>query len=103
MTIFSTGVGATLGLALQFYSNGVRKLPLWRQPWLHVSFIIGGAYAGHCERAKRAVTSSTKQNKTQNELKLTFFHSIYFAPSSLGTGYPAIEQKQRDDVNMIRR
>ena len=62
MTIFSTGVGATLGLALQFYSNGVRKLPLWRQPWLHVSFIIGGAYAGHCERAKRAVTSSTKQN-----------------------------------------
>ncbi|GMI60429.1 hypothetical protein ScalyP_jg6770 [Parmales sp. scaly parma] len=65
MTIFSTGVGATLGLALQFYSNGVRKLPLWRQPWLHVSFIIGGAYAGHC--------------------------------------YPAIEQKQRDDVNMIRR
>jgi len=46
MTIFSTLTGASIGLGLQFYSNAVRKLPLFRQPWLHVAFLTAGAVAG---------------------------------------------------------
>jgi len=46
MTLFSTMTGASLGVLLQFYSNGVRKLPLFRQPWLHVGLGVTGALAG---------------------------------------------------------
>ncbi|GMI10045.1 hypothetical protein TrLO_g15352 [Triparma laevis f. longispina] len=47
MTLFTTFVGATSGILLQLYSNGVRKLPYLRQPWLLPTFAIIGGYVGH--------------------------------------------------------
>ncbi|EFJ26709.1 hypothetical protein SELMODRAFT_97190 [Selaginella moellendorffii] len=40
-----TVAGAVLGLAIQLYCNGMRKLPLMRHPWEHVLFMGIGAYA----------------------------------------------------------
>ena len=34
--------GAALGVGIQLYVNGVRKLPLMRQPWLHVLWAGAG-------------------------------------------------------------
>ncbi|KAK4532027.1 hypothetical protein CCYA_CCYA10G2884 [Cyanidiococcus yangmingshanensis] len=39
--------GALFGLAMQFMSNALQKLPLMRRPWEHVLFAAGGAYLGH--------------------------------------------------------
>ncbi|CAL8469953.1 g9495 [Coccomyxa elongata] len=38
--------GAIIGVGVQFYSNAVRKLPLWQSPWEHVLYAGIGAYAG---------------------------------------------------------
>ena len=46
MTLFTTTVGFLTGISLQLYSNGVRKLPYLRQPWLFPLFGIAGAWAG---------------------------------------------------------
>lgn len=39
-------VGALLGVGVQLYVNGVRKLPLMRDPWLHVLWAGAGASFG---------------------------------------------------------
>ncbi|PSC68777.1 Excitatory amino acid transporter 1 [Micractinium conductrix] len=38
--------GAVLGVGVQLYVNGVRKLPLLRDPWLHVLWAGAGASFG---------------------------------------------------------
>ncbi|KAK9808481.1 hypothetical protein WJX73_010793 [Symbiochloris irregularis] len=38
--------GAGIGLSVQLFSNGIRKVPLLRDPWEHVFFIGAGAYLG---------------------------------------------------------
>ncbi|KAH9569785.1 hypothetical protein CY35_02G009100 [Sphagnum magellanicum] len=43
----ATFVGAALGLSIQFFSNGVRKLPLMRHPWEHVLAVGLGAAFGN--------------------------------------------------------
>eukprot|EP00949_MAST-11_sp_MAST-11-sp1_P005466 g5466.t1 len=40
-------VGASCGIAVQLYSNAVRKLPLMRHPWEHVLLAGIGGYAGY--------------------------------------------------------
>ncbi|KAL3680530.1 hypothetical protein R1sor_023486 [Riccia sorocarpa] len=38
-------IGAGMGLFVQLYSNGVRKLPLMRHPWEHVLAMgLGSAF-----------------------------------------------------------
>jgi len=44
MGFMATLCGGGLGLCLQLYSNGVRKLPLLRHPWEHVFFTGVGAW-----------------------------------------------------------
>ncbi|KAK4535317.1 hypothetical protein CDCA_CDCA04G1342 [Cyanidium caldarium] len=39
--------GALFGLAVQFMSNSLQKLPLMRRPWEHLLWMGGGAWAGH--------------------------------------------------------
>ena len=38
--------GGCIGLAINMYSNALRKVPLMRQPWEHLIAIGGGAWAG---------------------------------------------------------
>lgn len=38
--------GAVLGVGVQLYVNAVRKLPLMRDPWLHVLWAGAGASFG---------------------------------------------------------
>lgn len=38
--------GGVIGLSIALMSNGVRKLPLMRQPWDHVLYFCVGLYAG---------------------------------------------------------
>ncbi len=38
--------GAALGVGVQLYVNAVRKLPLMRDPWLHVLWAGAGASFG---------------------------------------------------------
>ena len=40
-------VGASCRIAVQLYSNAVRKLPLMRHPWEHVLLAGIGGYAGY--------------------------------------------------------
>lgn len=47
MVATATMVGALMGLSCQFYSNGVRKLPLMRHPWEHLLAIGLGAGFGN--------------------------------------------------------
>ncbi|GMH69641.1 hypothetical protein TrVE_jg11374 [Triparma verrucosa] len=47
MTLFTSFIGFTTGVCLQLYSNGVRKLPYLRQPWLLPTFGVTGAFIGH--------------------------------------------------------
>eukprot|EP00614_Pseudopedinella_elastica_P018738 CAMPEP_0172649026 /NCGR_PEP_ID=MMETSP1068-20121228/241578_1 /TAXON_ID=35684 /ORGANISM="Pseudopedinella elastica, Strain CCMP716" /LENGTH=84 /DNA_ID=CAMNT_0013463371 /DNA_START=485 /DNA_END=739 /DNA_ORIENTATION=- len=46
MGLFGMAFGAASGFGLQLYSNAVRKLPMAREPWLHVGFAMIGGYAG---------------------------------------------------------
>ena len=38
--------GVCVGVGIQLYSNAVRKLPLAREPYLHVAFASIGGYVG---------------------------------------------------------
>mmetsp|Transcript_26628 Transcript_26628/g.62549 ORF Transcript_26628/g.62549 Transcript_26628/m.62549 type:complete len:93 (-) Transcript_26628:274-552(-) len=38
-------VGGGLGFAAQCTSNAIQKIPVSRQPWMHVLCTIGGAWA----------------------------------------------------------
>lgn len=44
MVATSTVMGAFAGLFVATYSNVVRKLPAFRQPWQHAGLICAGAY-----------------------------------------------------------
>lgn len=39
-------MGAALGVGVQLYVNAVRKMPLMRQPWMHVLWAGAGASFG---------------------------------------------------------
>ena len=39
--------GGALGVCLQFYANGVRRMPLMYQPWLHAAWFGAGVYMGN--------------------------------------------------------
>ena len=65
MTLFSTFVGTTTGVLLHLYSNGVRKLPYLRQPWLFPTFgLVGGwmgsKYTGAVDGLRADVNSERK-------------------------------------------
>ncbi|KAJ8605514.1 hypothetical protein CTAYLR_000049 [Chrysophaeum taylorii] len=47
MTLASGLFGAFVGLGLQFSSNTIRKLHLWRRPWEHLVLVGIGAWCGH--------------------------------------------------------
>ena len=68
MTLFSAITGACIGVTLQFYSNGVRKLPMMRQPWLHLAFGGVGMYMGAKYPAfeQRQLDEVNQIRKTQN-------------------------------------
>eukprot|EP00529_Nitzschia_sp_RCC80_P040735 CAMPEP_0113457626 /NCGR_PEP_ID=MMETSP0014_2-20120614/9506_1 /TAXON_ID=2857 /ORGANISM="Nitzschia sp." /LENGTH=85 /DNA_ID=CAMNT_0000349129 /DNA_START=103 /DNA_END=360 /DNA_ORIENTATION=- /assembly_acc=CAM_ASM_000159 len=38
-------MGGLLGFTAQCMSNAIQKIPLSRQPWMHVACTIGGAWA----------------------------------------------------------
>ena len=44
MVATSTVIGAFAGMFVATYSNVVRKLPAFRQPWQHAAMIGAGAY-----------------------------------------------------------
>ena len=44
---FSTLVGATFGLSTGLFSNGLRKVALFRKPYMHALYVGLGAYAGY--------------------------------------------------------
>ena len=46
MVATQAAFGALLGVGVQLYVNAVRKLPLMRDPWLHVLWAGAGASFG---------------------------------------------------------
>ena len=46
MGLTSGLIGMSVGVGIQIYSNAVRKLPLVREPYLHVAFGAIGGYIG---------------------------------------------------------
>ncbi len=65
-------VGASLGLAVQLYSNAVRKLPLMRNPWEHLIAVGAGAAAanwvvGFEERTQKEVDALVLQREQANK------------------------------------
>ena len=42
----ATFVGALTGIAAQMYACGLRKVPLFHQPYLHAGFALAGAVCG---------------------------------------------------------
>lgn len=46
MPVSAPAFGAVLGVGIQLYVNAVRKLPLMRDPWLHVLWAGAGASFG---------------------------------------------------------
>eukprot|EP00850_Spirogloea_muscicola_P022041 SM000273S10251 [mRNA] locus=s273:107491:107945:- [translate_table: standard] len=71
MVATATVAGAVLGLAVQLYSNAVRKLPLMRHPWEHVVGMVVGSAAANAlvaweERAQVDLQKMLDDNKAAN-------------------------------------
>eukprot|EP00850_Spirogloea_muscicola_P009903 SM000056S18021 [mRNA] locus=s56:656129:656587:- [translate_table: standard] len=71
MVATATVAGAVLGLAVQLYSNAVRKLPLMRHPWEHVVGMVVGSAAANAlvaweERAQADLQKMLDDNKAAN-------------------------------------
>ena len=62
--------GAALGVGIQLYVNAVRKLPLMRDPWLHVLWAGAGASFGTWlvsfeERTEKELTGESRDGMTR--------------------------------------
>ena len=47
MTLTTAALGSLSGLFIGVFSNGVRKLPLFRRPWDHLILMGIMGYGGH--------------------------------------------------------
>eukprot|EP00538_Stauroneis_constricta_P003949 CAMPEP_0119562458 /NCGR_PEP_ID=MMETSP1352-20130426/20483_1 /TAXON_ID=265584 /ORGANISM="Stauroneis constricta, Strain CCMP1120" /LENGTH=90 /DNA_ID=CAMNT_0007610865 /DNA_START=12 /DNA_END=284 /DNA_ORIENTATION=- len=82
-------IGGALGFTAQVMSNSIQKIPLSRQPWMHVICTGGGAWAAN------------KWSKTETELLMDIneIRAYKGLPPMVGTKYyaPLVPPSQPDD------
>mmetsp|Transcript_4270 Transcript_4270/g.11166 ORF Transcript_4270/g.11166 Transcript_4270/m.11166 type:complete len:93 (+) Transcript_4270:161-439(+) len=64
MGFTATLVGGSVGFVAQMTSNAVQKIPLSRQPWMHVLCAVGGAWG-----ANKWVQTETELLADINEMR----------------------------------
>mmetsp|Transcript_12671 Transcript_12671/g.14872 ORF Transcript_12671/g.14872 Transcript_12671/m.14872 type:complete len:92 (-) Transcript_12671:441-716(-) len=47
MGLTAAFLGGFCGTGFHMTANSIRKIPMSRRPWLHVSYFILGCYSGH--------------------------------------------------------
>lgn len=72
MPVSGAVFGASIGLGIQLFSNGLRKVPMLRDPWEHAIFIGLGAYCGdwlvkYEERTAREVDDILLRRSEKNK------------------------------------
>ena len=84
-------VGGILGLTLQLYSNGVRKLPLMRHPWEHV-LLTGQFNTPHAMQMMHAVALPKPIHLPPNHV--SYFHvagHAHIVPENMLSRQPSIQ------------